>query len=52
MINQKAGIERYSMLTLIKLSLDRKNNNECLSFIQEIINIKKYLSGSGEPYDN
>lgn len=49
MVNAKtAALEQYSIVSLVRAALDRKNASEVLPFIGEVLSIRKYLSNGGE----
>jgi formyltetrahydrofolate hydrolase len=52
MVNAKAGLENYSILALVRNALDRKNANEVVAFISEILSVRRYLFNSGEVFEN
>jgi hypothetical protein len=48
MVNAKAALEGYSLMTLLRTALDRKNPTEALPFITEVLSVRKYLFNAGE----
>lgn len=49
MVNSKAGLEGYSLMTLGRIVLERKNQSEVLPFLGELLGVRKYLFNGGEP---